>query len=196
VYLLKMYAIHTTEGIVLGVFENGEVDNFYYVYTKEYGLLGVLATGVRMNKSKFRYTLQPFSRITLGFVKGKAALRLVHCELISRAELTIHQRMLAKLFERLRRLVNGEEKNEDLYTVLTDAFLYLTTDDQKSEKELYSVELLYTVRLLNSLGYWASSIEDIPFLWAPISTELCTEIYEKRRSFLPRIEHALSVSQL
>ncbi len=191
-----MYAIHQTEGIVLGSLETGDVDSFYYIYTKEYGLLLLLATGVRMNKSKFRYSLQPFSYISVGFVKGKAALRLVHAELLERASDTTHQRMLAKLFERLRRLVNGEEKNEELYEILLDAFVFLNNSDEKKETELYSVELLYTVRLLNALGYWASSIEDMPFIQAPISTELCQEAFEKRRNFLPRIEHALSVSQL
>lgn len=181
---------------MLGIFENGDVDSFYHIYTREYGLLGVLATGVRMNKSKFRYTLQPFSRITLGFVKGKAALRLVHSELIERPTDIVHMRMLAKLFERLRRLVRGEEQNIELYSVLSEAFSFLAHHEEKTERELYSTELLYTVRILSVLGYWASSLEDMPFLQAPITSELCAEAYDKRRNFLPRIEHALAESQL
>ena len=191
-----MYAIHQTDGIVLGSLETGDVDSFYYIYTREYGLLGILAAGVRMNKSKHRYTLQPFSEISTSFVKGKAALRLVHAEFVSRTQNIIHQRILAKLFERLRRLVKGEERNEELYQALLEIFLYLSAPDQKTEKELYGAELLYTMRLLNSLGYWASSIDDIPFLEAPLSDELCFEIYEKRTNFLSRVKQALEETQL
>jgi DNA repair protein RecO len=191
-----MYVIHQTEGIVLGVFEQGEVDSFYYVYTREYGLLGVLATGVRMHKSKFRYALQPFSLIEVGFVKGKASLRVTHASFLSRVSGTVHSRVMAKLCERLRRLVKGEEQNYELYEVLLSAYSYLRATEQLEEKELYSLELLYTIRLLDTLGYWASQLDDIPFLRAPLTTELCLEGYGKRRSFLPRIEHALAESQL
>lgn len=191
-----MYAIHQTQGIVLGVFENGDVDSFYYVYTKDFGLLGLLATGVRMNKSKFRYTLQPFTLIDVGFVKGKATLRITHASPIARVSDTKNQRVLAKLFERLRRLVRGEEVNIELYEVLLETFTFLRLKDSITEKEMYSLELLYTVRLLWKLGYWADSLSDAPFLSAPITGELCLEAYEKRISFLPRIEHAIAETQL
>jgi DNA repair protein RecO len=191
-----MYAIHQTEGIVLGVFEQGEVDSFYYVYTREYGLLGLLATGVRMHKSKFRYTLQSFTHVEVGFVKGKASLRITHASFLSRVSSITHSRVLAKLCERLRRLVKGEEQNYELYEVLLSAYSYLRATEQLEEKELYSLELLYTIRLLDTLGYWASQLDDIPFLRAPLTVELCIEGYGKRRSFLPRIEHALAESQL
>ncbi len=191
-----MYAIHQTQGIVLGVFENGDVDSFYYVYTKDFGLLGLLATGVRMHKSKFRYSLQPFTLIDVGFVKGKVSLRITHAESAARVSDTQNQRVLAKLFERLRRLVRGEEENAELYSVLLEAFWFLHARGSISEKEMYSLELLYTVRLLSSLGYWAQELLDTPFLSAPITSELCLEAYDKRVSFLPRIEHAISESQL
>jgi hypothetical protein len=55
---------------------------------------------------------------------------------------------------------------------------------------------LYTVRLLHTLGYWAPEITDSPFLSAPITSDLCTEAYVKRLSFLPRIEHAIAETQL
>ncbi len=191
-----MYAIHQTQGIVLGVFENGDVDSFYYVYTKDFGLLGLLATGVRMHKSKFRYTLQPFTLIDIGFVKGKATLRITHADTIARVSDTKNQRVLAKLFERLRRLVRGEEANPELYDVLLEAFTFLRSKNNTTEKEMYSLELLYTVRLLSSLGYWAGNLGDAPFLSAPITEDLCLEAYEKRVSFLPRIEHAIAETQL
>lgn len=191
-----MYAIHQTQGIVLGVFENGDVDSFYYVYTRDFGLLGLLATGVRMHKSKFRYTLQPFTLIDVGFVKGKATLRITHAEMISRVSNIKNQRILAKLFERLRRLVRGEEINTELYEVLVEAFNFLRLSENPTEKDMYSLELLYTVRLLSNLGYWAEVLEDAPFLSAPITSELCQEAYNKRIGFLPRIEHAIAESQL
>jgi DNA repair protein RecO len=191
-----MYAIHQTQGFILGGFESGEVDTFYYIYTQDFGLLGILATGVRMQKSKFRYTLQPHSHIEIGFVKGKSTLRLTHAQLLGRTKTVEQNILLARLFERLRRMVKGEEKNDDLYELLESFFKYVTDTKELTPQDKYSLELMFAMRLLDSLGYWAGRVEDAPFLKAPTSRELCSELYEKRSIYLPRVQNAITETQL
>lgn len=191
-----MYQIHQTQGFIVSSYESGEVDNFYYIYTEEFGLLGILATGVRMQKSKFRYTLQPYSHVEVGFVKGKATFRLTHAKLHSRGVLVEQNQLLARLFERLRRMVRGEERNDGLYKLLQNIFEHIIKVDNMSSQDKYSLELIYTMRLLDALGYWASMVEDTPFLNAPISSELCSELYEKRGIYLPRVQSAMTETQL
>lgn len=191
-----MYTIHQTEGIILETIHTGEVDCFYYIYTKDFGLLGMLATGVRLEKSKLRYSLQTFSKVSVGFVKGKNVLRITHAERVG-GELSIpKERFLARLFERLRRLVRGEDKNTELYDLLENTYEYVLQKYSLTQEEEYSVELLYTIRLLAILGYWAPDILDIPYLQSPISSDLCSEILKKRTIFLPRIRVALEATQL
>lgn len=190
-----MYAVYVTEGIVLKNYESGEVDNFYYVYTKDYGLLGLTATGVRLQKSKLRFSLQPFSHIEVAFVKGKSALRITHAILHKKLENVSEYRLTARFFERLKRMVNGEEKNEELYNLLLESFNRISKNEL-STKEKFGFELLYTMRLLNNLGYWAVELGDMPYLNAPIDENLALEGYTKREFFIIRIQKALEESQL
>lgn len=191
-----MYQIHQTRGFILSSYESGEVDNFYYIYTEDFGLLGILATGVRMQKSKFRYSLQPHSYVEIGFVKGKAVLRLTHAQLLGRASGVEKNTLIVRLFERLRRMVRGEERNDELYELVSSVFEYIASEDELTQQDKYCLELMYTMRLLAALGYWAERVEDIPFLKAPISVELCGELYEKRASYLGRVQGAIAETQL
>lgn len=191
-----MYAIHQTKGFILGNIESGEVDTFYYIYTEDFGLLGILATGVRMQKSKFRYTLQPYSHVEVGFVKGKATLRLTHTQLLRRTTTVDQNILLARLFERLRRMVKGEERNDELYDLLESVFTFVLSSEELTAQDKYSLELMFAMRLLDALGYWASRVEDMPFLKAPVSRELCQELYEKRSAYLPRVQEAITETQL
>jgi DNA repair protein RecO len=191
-----MYAIHQTKGFILGNIESGEVDTFYYIYTEDFGLLGILATGVRMQKSKFKYTLQPYSHVEVGFVKGKATLRLTHTQLLGRTATVDQNILLARLFERLRRMVKGEERNDELYDLLESVFTFVLSSEELTPQDKYSLELMFAMRLLDALGYWASRVEDMPFLKAPVSRELCQELYEKRSAYLPRVQEAITETQL
>jgi DNA repair protein RecO len=191
-----MYSIHVTEGIVIDCFESGDVDYFYYVYTFEYGLLGLLATGVRLQKSKLKFTMQVFSQVEVGFVKGKNTLRLTHASLVRQNTSISTQRFLARIFQRLRRMVNGEEVNKELYKLLIETIDAVDTVLPNTVEEKYGLELLYAMRLLNSLGYWAIEIGDEPFLNSPLTKELINEVYEKKLDFVLRVQKATEETQL
>lgn len=191
-----MYKIHVTKGVILECWPQAEVDAFYYVYTKDYGLIGVTATGVKLQKSKLRFSLQPFSLVEIGFVKGKSTLRVTHAVLIDRIDSTYEQRFFARLLIRLRRLVKGEDQNTELYTLLEDAFRFIRSSSEKSREVRFGIEAMFTMRLLEYLGYWGRELTDEPYLRAPIDDALSVEVYEKRDIFTYRIQKALEETQL
>ena len=66
-----MYHIHHTEGIILGSKNFGEAGRYYFIFTRDLGMIYASAQGVRKMSSKLRYILQDFSYIKIDLVKGK-----------------------------------------------------------------------------------------------------------------------------
>ncbi len=71
---------HTTEGLVLEAYDQGEHDKAFKVFTRDFGLLICHAKGIRKLESKLRAHMLPrsFSLITL--VQGREVWRLVGAE--------------------------------------------------------------------------------------------------------------------
>lgn len=135
------YAVYGTRGFILGSSPSGEASKLYWIYTEDFGLVRAKAQGVRLIQSKLRYNLEEYSFCSLSLVKGKEVWRVtgsVSLETKSKENLLIRARVL----NLVRRLVQGEERNQELFDVLEK----LTTDGAESEVKTLSL-------VLSSLGY-------------------------------------------
>ena len=59
------HEIHKTEGFVLGSRPIREADKYFFIYTKDFGLIGAMAKGIRKLDSKLRFHLQDFYHLDL-----------------------------------------------------------------------------------------------------------------------------------
>lgn len=60
----------TTESIVVGTRPSGEAASILTLFTRELGLLSVMARGIRYERSKLRYHVQLYSFVEVTLVQG------------------------------------------------------------------------------------------------------------------------------
>jgi recombinational DNA repair protein (RecF pathway) len=133
------YAVYTTTGWVLSSAPSGEASRIYSIYTEDFGLIHAKAQGVRLLASKLRYNVEDYSLAVFSFVRGKEIWRLTGAEKLAVPE---KQSMLrARVLNLVRRLVQGEERNETLFAALS-----CLREESVSEISILS-------RVLSALGY-------------------------------------------
>ncbi len=67
-----MFTRYRTQGIILGKVDRGESDRLFTIYTKDYGIINLLARSERKIKSKLRSGLELFYLSEIEFIQGKA----------------------------------------------------------------------------------------------------------------------------
>jgi DNA repair protein RecO (recombination protein O) len=191
--------IYQTEGLILGGGVSGEANREIDVFTRSLGLVRVRAQGVRKLQSKLRYALQDFSFSIVSIVRGKELWRLTNAFTVSDfyhdLQSVEEKRALARITLLLRRLLNGEEKNEYLFELVTNALQFLKS--KLSEEEIKGFETLVAIRMLNSLGYWGRNEMFDRFAdgkeW---NKEILEELMPLRTKAVALINAALRESQL
>lgn len=153
-----MYNLHQTDGLILSSVDFGEADRFYAVYSQNFGKISVLAKSVRLEKSKLRGHLEPYSLARISFIEGKDCLRLTDAEEISSASQICGNGgdtyyVLGRISLLINRLVEGPEKDEALWNFLRYSFLYLLDGGRGGGYSLNDFESLFKTRLLHRLGY-------------------------------------------
>lgn len=148
--------IYHTEGIILSSINIGESNRFLFVLTKDLGLVGVTAQGVRELKSKLRYSLQTLSHAYLDLVRGKEVWRVTSAgELHSFSSLALHgekRALYVRLSSLLRRLMPGEGKHEMLFHDFISGLRFLE-HEITDIAEFKAFEALMVLRILRDLGY-------------------------------------------
>ncbi len=195
-----MHQIYTTEGFVLQGLPFGEANRFYYLFTKDFGLITASAQGIRHLKSKLRYSLNDFSYSSFSLVKGKNMWRITGAERkVDFLAMLRNDRKKFAIFSRavslLKRLIHGEEKNEKLFSLFYAGSKELL-DGQFGDEELKNFECLFVLRILQSLGYFG----EVPAF--KVFTEnlewqtLLPEMKLRRREALFEINRSLQETQL
>jgi DNA repair protein RecO (recombination protein O) len=149
-------AIERCEGIVLRTYPLGDTSRIVVVYTREHGLMRLVAKGARKTPSRFGFSLEPLSRST--FVVYWKANRELH--LLSQAETLSGLGSQLQDLERLAhaqaalelvdRLVWGEEPQVELYELLTRTLEAVRVAPQRS---LTAVTLAFQLQVASLLGY-------------------------------------------
>jgi recombinational DNA repair protein (RecF pathway) len=133
------YAVYSTRGFILGSSPSGEASKIFLIYTSDFGLVRARAQSVRMLSSKLRYNLEDYSFGTFSLVRGREVWRLTGAE---KQELPEKLSLVrARVLNLVKRLVQGEEKNEKLFNTLL-----AVTGKEMSEPTILS-------QILDALGY-------------------------------------------
>jgi DNA repair protein RecO len=190
--------IYQTEAFVLDSKNTGEANKVIFLFTKELGLVAGIAQGIRHLKSKLRYSLQDFSYSKVSLVRGKEMWRVTSAGLVDVVQSKNNPAgfTFVRALVLVKRLVQGEEKNEALWSVLASAFEYVRkTAVEKDASEDF--ECLLILRILHTLGYIAASSETAVFLaentW---NDELFKQISVSKTDILTQINKALKESHL
>ena len=200
--------VYTTPGFVVESHPHKEAGKFLYIFTRDLGMVGASAQGIRFEKSKLRYHAQDFSLATFSLVRGKETWRVVgaqeilHHRIPTSTKETISGKASHLLYVRmlkvLKRLLPGEEKNEPLFDAILAAGNALA-DAAFSEEELALLEPLIMLRVLHHLGYIRESSDFKPLLVNDsFGKEIVTAIIapQMKSKIIKEINTALKESQL
>ncbi|NOY35648.1 MAG: DNA repair protein RecO [bacterium] len=177
--------IYQTEGIILSGSDFGEADRIFTVFTEKFGKITAAAKSVRQMKSKLRCNLETFSLSRFGLLAGKSSGRpvwkIIDAEEIARkGKITSSPRNLA-LFSGfaglLNRMVQGEEKNDFLWSELKNAYAILS-EKTLGKEEAEELEISFLSGTLHNLGYMEK------------------EKYASRRAAISAINNAIKESML
>lgn len=157
-----MHHLYQTKALICGSKNDREADRFIFLFTEELGMIGASAQGVRLLKSKLRYHLKDASLITVSLVRGKNSWRITgaleeqnYFRLFS--EFPEKKELVARIFQFLRRLMPGEEKNGPLFELVCKAFTFLSAKPY-SKEILEHFEYLLVLRILFHLGYGSNKV--------------------------------------
>lgn len=194
-----MYQKYHTEALVLGNREISEADKVVILFTKDFGLVRARATAVRTERSKMRYAVQDYSLARVSLVKGKRGWRLAGAtpvKLVSGDRKCIG--VFARIAELTIRLVHGEEKNDYLYAVLSEAHsALLQLNDGGTTSIIPTIEIVCVARVLYALGYLsAEALETALFTHTAYDREHVLEAEAMRDKLLSSINRAIAETHL
>ena len=193
------YRHYEVEGLIINHRNLGEANRLYQVLTDDFGLINVLAQGVRLDKSKLRHHLQNFSFARLVLVRGREFWRVVGVSDIGLPKKRTREVLLffKKISLVLLRLIHGEDPRSLLYQDLKRAFDLILARESLSEEELANLEIFILARIFLKLGYLAEALgskkifSEENFSWPEVA-----EAGALRISLIRQINQALELSQL
>ncbi len=190
------YQIYTTKALILKRIPY-DANVSYLLYTKDFGLISALATGVRKSESKLRYALQEYSLIDISLVKGRSTWRITSAilekNLYIATEAKEAKAVVARICTQVLRLVVGQEKDEQLFSSLTEGLRELSVCRLEDVSVL---EILIMLRMLHLLGYVSEVESSLCTMVSTYNTSVYEEVRSSRTLFIQHINKGLQESQL
>jgi DNA repair protein RecO (recombination protein O) len=151
-----VFCRYQTQGFILKKENVGEASQLFCLYTRDFGLLKILAKGIRKLKSKLRGSFVLFSLVSVEFVQGKrhqvltGALTLESFPRIKKD--LIKLRLLFRLSRIFCFLVSSQEKDQNLWKLTEKTWLTLEKEELSfSESILFYYHFFWQLVFL--LGY-------------------------------------------
>lgn len=196
-----MHHKYHTEGLILGGLPTAEANKFMFIFTRDLGLIAAHVQGVRHNHSKLRFSLQDFSLSHISLVHGKSGWKIVGAT--PRASWFGNFKdnpsklyVCAQTISFLRKLVRGEERDEELFEIVRGAMEFLYKEDL-SYQEIGTLQCLIMFRILDRLGYIAKTAEFTLLLQNGLwSKNVLTSLKTRQKEALESINKAIKESHL
>ena len=193
-----MHHIYHTEGLILDSKNFGESGKYYYIFTRDLGMVLALAQGIRKISSKLRFVLQDYSYVKVDFVQGKDIWRITSAsknnglEHISKNPESLL--VFSNVARLLKRLLAGEDANEILFSDVIKGLSMLELSDSKEETG--NIEALIVLRILNNLGYIGGNETVNNLIKSPFDMDTILNISKSRTMILSEINKALKETHL
>lgn len=193
------HEMHILEGFILDSSTFGESGRILKILTKEFGVMTLVATGVRELKSKMRTSMDILQLVTFEYVEGREMNRLtgIHekekfVNLFKPEKLVERRRVLSNIVNFILRTVVGEIHNEKLWESFTQGVRLLNNLEQSVLEQFVvheyffkTFEVIWLIKILVSLGYWEGgrqdtfSVENFRFLSVEENRDLVVEDINK-----------------
>lgn len=181
-----MHTIYTTEGFILKSMNFGEANKYFFIFTRDFGLIKATAQSVRHLQSKLRYGLGEFCLSNVSFVRGKEIWRLTGAEkqidfsLINDGN-SEKFLLVSRIFSLLLRLLHGEEKNDLIFDNLLNGLKFLQAE-ALNKQDIANFECILALKILSALGYIGSLDKLDDFISSPFWTREMIDKMDKIRT--------------
>jgi DNA repair protein RecO (recombination protein O) len=194
-----MHHKYHTQGIILSSKNLGEANKLIFVYTREMGLIKAIAQGVRLGKSKLRFSLQDFSLSNIDFVKGRDLWRITSASFVSSFSIARESKdsmvFISHICSLIERLCGEEEKNEKVFDDFINSLKLLNNQNiESSFRE--ALELYVVLRILNNLGYIGDSEIINKYIKNSFNKDSINFLLKDRKLIIFHINKALKESHL
>ena len=186
-----MHRIYTTEALIIDSRTSGEADRLVVMYTKDYGLIRAVAKGLRLEKSKLRYSLTPYAYAEVALVRGREVWRVtsaVHLQKYSE-----HTDIFRRTILLLKKMSPLETPDRVLFDLLRSYAEYLQSKEPSGIKE---AEIAMALSMLNRLGYIGADAVTDPFLNMSFSEEVLADFSAHTGKAIGLINQALRHAHL
>ncbi len=198
-----MHHIYETNAFIIKNVPHGEADSLLSIFTEELGFVFASAQGIRYEKSKLRFAVQKLSFCHVSLVRGKGIWRLTNAVPIEDNFTNIDVEIvdaISRIFKLLERLVNGENSDEKLFSIVLSGVNFLKNIqnlDDFTKESILDTEAVIVLRILNRLGYIGSN-EQINFYVLNDSWEgaVIERMKNERKDALKVINSGIRESQL
>lgn len=194
-----MHHIYHTEAFILSSRNVGEANRSFTLFTRELGVVKATAQGIRLLRSKLRFSMQDYSLVKCDLVRGKHIWRIISAQnLHSFDELKKHKEfftVVARISHLLSRLVTGEGENEALYGHLKDSFVAIENNNLSGD-DLRAFETIIVLEILYHLGYVDRSPELSPYIEAECTRDLLVQAHADRKKLIETINASLRETQM
>lgn len=193
-----MHHIYHTEGLILGNRNFGEAGKYYQIFTRDLGMITASAQGVRKLSSKLRFVLQDFSHLKIDLVRGKDFWRITSASKTNVLEGITKKpsafRILFNVSRLLKRLLSGEEPNQELFDDFVLGFAILQKTSTRDDPS--GIEAVIVLRILANLGYIGEEEAFENLIKSPFEEELVYEAAKNKKNILREINKALRETNL
>ena len=156
-----MYEIYQTQAFILKKKLHKENDERVLIFTKDFGLIWVGASGSKKESSKMRNFLQELSFSNIFLVQGKSGYRLTGGVFISNIFFDLKKeerdiflkkvKAIKNIFNFLEKILQKSESEEKIFTLLCNFFDDLKKEIKKDRAE--ELEVIFLSKVFFILGY-------------------------------------------
>jgi len=188
----------TTRGIVLLCRGVGEGSTRALLYTDVLGLVSILLTSGKEERSKLRPHLQEGTFGVYRLVKGRDVWRVTGATqteniYFSLQEHTRGKEAVARVLSSVRQFVHGEGADPRLFSILWD---FISSMMHIGRAELPEAESIAVLRILAALGYVSESVHVNPFLHTSYEHETLVSAKAARPTLIRIINEAIATTGL
>jgi DNA repair protein RecO (recombination protein O) len=191
--------IYHTHGFIISSRSSGEANKMLTIYTRELGLVHAMAQGIRLSKSKLRFTLQDMCYAKIDLVKGRDIWRVTSATSISSFPIARTNKnsivFMSRISALIDRLCRGEEGNIEIFDLVIQSFTIL--DDENFDIQTLSALELHTVlSIVHLLGYVGDSGDISEYLGGDFNHTKIEKLMTEKKSIISHINRALRESGL
>lgn len=193
-----MHEILHTNAFVLSTFSLGEADSLIRLLTEDYGIIFVIAKGVRKKESKLQQSVQQFSLVKVSLIQGRAGWRLTNA-IIEKNHFYLlditTMKVVGRIFSMIERMIPNEEASSTVFQIILDLFEILHIKQNKiSKEELENIEIAVLGKIMFELGYVGA--DDLRLEFKNKLNKIIKYTESNPKKIIMAINNAINESQL